>query len=218
MSVARKIMVRRLIISIILIPVCIVALYLTLIRDWRFLILGETVDIHEAVSSGEDLKNLEGKFVTLRLNSCVGCFGSTQHYISRAHAYSTGGGIPVGTDYHYVAWLEDDSFLAFTVREQKQIDAANAITDETYKAKDGYSVTTYEFTGRLKPINSSELKNYYHTALKDIGVESTMIRDETVDTNDNRLFNLTIVFVAVVVLMISVSMLINAIKFLKYNK
>ena len=116
-----------------------------------YMIKGDALNLEDYISNGSPFPT--GEYVNLDVRSVLGNYAETKH---------TTNGIPTGTDQYFVIWLDDDSFMSLKVKNKKDVELLNKISDETWANDDWYSTSTYKATGKLKEsISNSEIKGFY---------------------------------------------------------
>ncbi|MBR3834680.1 MAG: hypothetical protein IKJ73_10190 [Lachnospiraceae bacterium] len=141
----------------------IIALYVGTHIDLMF---HEPVDLMEHIADeGEPVK---GTYVSLGVDGVVDCYAETKHRIN--------GIIPIGTDRHYLLWLDDGSFISLQAKGKKDIEKLNSIMNETQRYINGNADVLppkYEITGVISTMDS-EISGYYRQDLSYWGIDSTV--------------------------------------------
>lgn len=84
--------------------------------------------------------------------------------------------IPIGTDRHYLLWLEDGSFISLQAKGKKDIEKLNKIMNETQRYINGNATelpAKYELSGVISTMDS-EISGYYRQDLSYWGIDSTV--------------------------------------------
>ncbi|MBQ8412427.1 MAG: hypothetical protein IJX12_02330, partial [Lachnospiraceae bacterium] len=97
----------------------------------------------------EEGEPVKGEYVTVQVDASLGCYAETEHKIN--------GIIPMGTDGHYLVWLNNDGIISLTVKGKDNLKILDDITNDTYNAVMSGSYIfpePVEFTGKIETMNS----------------------------------------------------------------
>ena len=139
---------------------------LTLIGEGDYLFGGKTQgEVNEIVLSGDkDISDYLDDYVSIDVYGTLEIFAETKHTVNA---------IPTGTDYHYLVWLDDDSFMAVSVPKKREAEF-EAQANEVWAFINGdLEEFPYEkpiqVEGKLERL-TGELDQYYNECLQEIGV------------------------------------------------
>lgn len=187
----------------------IIALYVATHIDLMF---HEPKDLMELIEDeGAPAKD---EYVSVGVDAVVDCYAETKHRIN--------GIIPIGTDTHYVLWLDDGSFISLQAKGKKDIEKLNKIMDETQRYINGNTDTLpakYEITGVISTMDS-EIEGYYRQDLSYWGIDSTVgtIYYVQIDETQSKLGSWLMMGFFVVIEIICVIALIKTIQEKKQEK
>lgn len=160
MKEQKKGSIGALIFGVIIIGV-IIALYVGTHIDLMF---HKPVDLMEHIA--EEGEPVKGTYVSVGVDGVADCYAETKHRIN--------GIIPIGTDTHYILWLDDGSFISMQAKGKKDIEKLNEIMDETYKYINETTDTLppkYEMCGVISTMDP-EISDYYRQDLSYMGISA----------------------------------------------
>lgn len=143
-------------------------------------LFGSPVDINDLL---EEDAELEGEYVTIGVDAPVDWFAETKHYIN--------GIIPAGKEKHCVVWLDDDTFIAMTVKGKSDIENIDEKIEELWAYLTGTSTvapTKLTFKGTITNMNP-EIEKYYNEAFEELQFSSEDMEDVrgyTIDTTQTK--------------------------------
>lgn len=175
--------ISKIILAILGIAMLLGGLY-TVIYKASYIFFGNAKEVKQIIFE-DSFDEYTNKYVEIEVDAVL------EHFASQTHTYNF---IPVGKDEFYIAWLEDDSLLAVSVKGNN-IKEMDRILDETwdyldYKT-DYFTNDTLKLKGELKKMDN-ELLKYYEEALVSLGAEEAelKIRNLVIDTTESRIINL----------------------------
>lgn len=143
-------------------------------------LFGSPVDINDLLEEDAELK---GEYVMIGVDAPVDWFAETKHYIN--------GIIPAGKEKHCVIWLDDDTFIAMTVKGKSDIKNLDDKIDELWAYLSGESTvapTKLTFKGTIKNMKP-EIKKYYDEVFEDMQFSSEdmeAVRGYIIDTTQTK--------------------------------
>lgn len=141
----------------------IIVLYVVTHIDLMF---HKPVELMEHIAKeGEPVK---GTYVSIGVDGVVDCYAETKHRIN--------GIIPIGTDRHYLLWLDDGSFISLQAKGKKDIEKLNSIMNETQRYINGNTdvlPAKYQLSGVISTMDA-EISGYYRQDLSYWGIDSTV--------------------------------------------
>ncbi len=187
----------------------IIALYVGTHIDLMFHQPKDLMDI--IAEEGEPVK---GEYVSIGVDAVVDCYAETKHRIN--------GIIPIGTDYHYILWLDDGSFISLQANGKKTIEKLKSVMGDTQEYI--YGTTTVlpakvEITGVVSTMDR-EIEDYYRQDLGFWGIDSTVgpIYYVQIDETQSKTGSWLMMGFFAVIEVICVVALVNAIKEKKQEK
>lgn len=138
----------------VIIVTAIIALYVGTHIDLMF---HEPKDLMELIE--DEGAPVKGEYISVGVDAVVDCYAETKHRIN--------GIIPVGTDTHYILWLDDGSFISLQAKGKKDIEKLNKIMNETQDYIYGTTdvlPAKYEISGVVSTMDP-EIEDYYGQAL-----------------------------------------------------
>ena len=169
---------------------------LPIIENGRYIFTGKAQDINKLMYE-DCFEEYVDKYISADLDAIVDIYAET------THTYNY---IPTGKDNHYIAWLEDDSFISITLKNKKQIEEAERVIDETWdyldEKTDNFTENPLHIEGVLKELDN-DLEKYYQEVLTEYGVEENefIIRHYTIDVSQSRLKSIMFSLVALTIAM-----------------
>ena len=155
--------------------------------------LEEAYDFNELLFN-EEIDEYNNKYVAVDIDAIVDVYATTNHTVNF---------IPVSKDYHYIAFLEDDSFASISVPGSKEKDI-DRVLEETWDYLDGnaeyFTDNPVHLEGKLETV-SGEMLSLYNERLEEYGITDDyyIIRNINIDATETR-FN-TLLYMAVAILM-----------------
>lgn len=146
-----------------------------------YIFRGETAEINEVIA-GDKLEEYEGEYVSVDIDAVLGTFAKTSRRILYA--------IPVGSDYHYIVWLDDESFIAASVDGAKA-EAMEEMTEATWAFINGEAESLptdkIRLEGTLEPLKG-ELLVLYNKTMDEAGFSEAdrQIRPYVIDAENTR--------------------------------
>ncbi len=187
----------------------IIALYVGTHIDLMF---HEPVDLMEHIA--DEGAPVKGTYVSIGVDGVADCYAETKHRIN--------GIIPIGTDTHYVLWLDDGSFISMQAKGKKDIEKLNEIMDETYSYINGTTDTLppkYEMKGVISTMDP-EISDYYRQDLSYLGISAAnaTVYYVQIDETQTKLSAWLMMGFFVIIEIICVFALVNEIKEKKQEK
>ena len=127
----------------------------------------KTKDLNEILQNGEEYP--VGEFVSLKVWFPLGAYAEESSTISYGH--SNEGGLTSGTDYYYVVYLEDQTFMSLKLSNNEDIKAIDKIFDDLMEMESIESaddLSSYVLSGKLTTLTDDEIIGYYKEALSDM--------------------------------------------------
>ena len=127
----------------------------------------KTKDLNEILQNGEEYP--VGEFVSLEVWLPLGAYAEESSTISYGH--SNEGGFTSGTDYYYVVYLEDQTFMSLKLSNNEDIKAIDKIFDDLMEMESIESaddLNSYVLSGKLTTLTDDEIIGYYKEALSDM--------------------------------------------------
>lgn len=179
---------------------CIIAaialLFVTLalfVSDSDFLLKGKMVDLNQTLAQGNSPQ--KDDHVQIDALGVLGQYAETKHTIN--------GIIPAGKEKHYVAMLDESTFISVTVKGNNNVkkfeDASNDFLNAMMSSDSMPKPVHIE--GRIKVV-SGELDTYFTKAISSLGVKTAdgyNVYHMDIDTTSTRLSSWGIVFACIAI-------------------
>lgn len=136
-----------------------------LVVIYRDVLTGNAVNINDLLENNTLEKD---KYVEMHIDGVIGNYAETKHTVNF---------IPVGTDQHYIIWLDNDQFISLATQDKNLMKRLDEITTATWDYNDGVidelpeAVVVRGIVHSMDP----EIRGYIDQWANEIGISDSII-------------------------------------------